>query len=98
VLFEMGDAAGAEDAFARAVEADPGHARAWNNLAHARMQQHRWQEAEAALVRALAIQPDYDVAFTNLARVEQARGNNARAAELATVAERLRQLPSVRDS
>ena len=57
-----------------------------------------WGRAVAHLRVALAIQPDYDVAFTNLARVEQARGNNERAAEYATVAERLRQLPSVRDS
>ncbi|MBC8024152.1 MAG: tetratricopeptide repeat protein, partial [Burkholderiales bacterium] len=85
-------------AFARAVESDPGHARSWNNLAHARIEQGRWQEAEEALMRALAIQPDYEVAFSNLARVAGARGDAARAAEYATIAERLRQLPSGRDS
>jgi tetratricopeptide (TPR) repeat protein len=98
VLIEMGDLAGAESALTRAVQADPAHARSWNNLAHARIERGRWDEAEQALLQALRIQPDYETAFANIARVARARGDEPRAAEYATVAERLRQLPTGRDS
>ncbi|HEX7465464.1 MAG TPA: tetratricopeptide repeat protein, partial [Usitatibacter sp.] len=90
---DLGDASGAESAFARAVAVDPAHARGWNNLAHARLDQGRLDEAEQALKRALAAQPDHALAFLNLARVERSRGNAELARKYDGLAEGLGKAP-----
>ena len=53
-------------AYSRAVQLDPGHARAWNNLGVAYDDQNRFPEAIAAFQRALATQPGYGLAWLNL--------------------------------
>ncbi|MBI5837615.1 MAG: tetratricopeptide repeat protein [Candidatus Eisenbacteria bacterium] len=52
----------------------PGSARAWVNLGVARLSQDRLEEAESALKRALALQPDHDKALSNLALVLRRQG------------------------
>ena len=48
----------------------PGKARAWNNLGYAYQRAGRFRDAEAAYLRALAIDPGYALARGNL---EQSR-------------------------
>ncbi|HEX3062417.1 MAG TPA: tetratricopeptide repeat protein, partial [Usitatibacter sp.] len=84
--FEQRDFEGAEAAFAKALECDPGHARSWNNLSLVRLAQGRLEEAEEAAKRALAIQPDYAFAFVNLAKVAAARGREDERKALEAVA------------
>jgi tetratricopeptide (TPR) repeat protein len=50
------------------VRKSPRKARAWNNLGYAYQQEHRFREAEASYLRALAIDPEYDLARGNLER------------------------------
>ncbi len=53
--YASGDLAGAEDAFRKAVAADPGAAPALNNLAHVLAESGRREDAAAAARRALAL-------------------------------------------
>jgi tetratricopeptide (TPR) repeat protein len=66
VLAQLGDAEGALEEFM--MVGDP--AAAYNNLGVAYLAQKRWREARDAFRRALALNPDYAKAQTNLAEAE----------------------------
>ena len=51
------------------VRKSPGKARAWNNLGYAHDQAGRFRDAEAAYLKALAIDPGYALARGNLTRL-----------------------------
>ena len=59
-----------------------------------RLERGRIDEAEQALKRALAVRPDYPVAFRNLARVAAARGEAREREALELVATRLEAMQS----
>jgi CRISPR-associated protein Csy1 len=79
LLADAGDTNGAIEAFARAVEADPTHARAWNNLGNALRSAGRTAESRSALERAVALQPDNALAWSNLGVVARELGDNVTA-------------------
>lgn len=61
------DFTGAERLLRRAVEKDPAHEWAWNNLGRALVGQRRWAEAVEAYRRQLAVVPAHEYAHGNLA-------------------------------
>jgi tetratricopeptide (TPR) repeat protein len=65
----LGRPADAAAAFARAVAADPGNARALTELGLAELDRGRPKEARAAVERALARDPEYDRSYRVLARI-----------------------------
>ncbi len=79
-----GDAARAEWAFRRALELDPGHLLAHNNLAVLAIRRHDYAAAEQQLAAELSLDPDLALAHLNLGIVRRAQGDfKAAAAELA---------------
>ncbi|SNS36109.1 Tetratricopeptide repeat-containing protein [Granulicella rosea] len=62
-----------------ALEADPGSAVAWNNIAANYEAMHRWDEAIDAARRALALKPDFQLAKNNLAWSESQKRLNVHA-------------------
>ncbi|WP_426689425.1 sulfotransferase [Rhodanobacter ginsengiterrae] len=70
-----GAEAKARQALDAALELAPGHPEAWRlyGILHTRAQRH--DEAQACLQRALAQWPDYALAHSDLASVQQARGD-----------------------
>jgi len=52
----------------------PGNNFAWNNVGHTYMSEGRWAEAEPALRRSIAAEPEYADAWTNLAMVQMNLG------------------------
>jgi tetratricopeptide (TPR) repeat protein len=54
------------DAYARAVELNPGHARAWNNLGAFLDTLNRFKEAQRAFRKAVQVDPSYGLAWLNL--------------------------------
>lgn len=81
-MLELGDDAGAETAFRRAVGADPQARAACNNLAVALTRQGRQAEAEAILREVVSRAPDYADARYNLAGLREKRGDLEEAARL----------------
>ena len=62
----MGEAARAEQSFAKATQSNPGWADAWINYGVACYRQGRVEDAKAAMRRALAVDPGHLVAIANL--------------------------------
>lgn len=52
----------------------PGNNFAWNNVGHTYMSEGRWADAETALRRSIAAEPEYADAWTNLAMVQMNLG------------------------
>ncbi|HVT16451.1 MAG TPA: tetratricopeptide repeat protein [Thermoanaerobaculia bacterium] len=69
----------AEQAFARAREADPRSALGWDGLGRVRLVERRWDEAAAAFRRAIALDPDYRRSHYHLALVDERQGRPAEA-------------------
>jgi Tfp pilus assembly protein PilF len=67
----LGNGAEAADAFRRAVELDPGHGKAWNNLGLALLSLNQIEEAKKAFESTLAIptHPTPEVTALNLAQL-----------------------------
>ena len=87
--FESGDLAGAAQAFERALELDPGFARAHYQLGNVRQDEERWTDAERHFRASLALAPDHaeshnnlGVALQMLARPDEAEACYTRATEL----------------
>ncbi len=78
-LEQSGDPAGAAEGYRRAIEADPGHVRALNNLGACCERLGLRAEAEAAFRRALAAGPDEAIVHYNLARLCHVDGRLAEA-------------------
>jgi hypothetical protein len=75
--FRDRDYAGALEHFARAVETAPGNAEYMNNHAYALLRAGRTDEALVALQEVIAQHPDREVAYSNLAEAQLARGDTA---------------------
>ena len=74
--------------FQAAVDADPRHVRAWNNLGIALQALDRIDEALRAFNYTLTLDPRYPLAHFNLARIHNRRGDGKRALEHAQAAVR----------
>ena len=61
--------------YRQALELEPGHATAWSNLGFALRQLERLDEAEAALNRALSLDPAFEEPHLFLGQVAEARGD-----------------------
>jgi tetratricopeptide (TPR) repeat protein len=75
--FRDRDYAGALEHFARAMEKAPGNAEYMNNHAYALLRAGRTDEALAALQEVIAQHPEREVAYSNLAEAQLARGDSA---------------------
>jgi tetratricopeptide (TPR) repeat protein len=75
--FRDRDYAGALDHFSKAMEKAPGNAEYMNNHAYALLRAGRTDEALAALQEVIAQHPDREVAYSNLAEAQLARGDTA---------------------
>ncbi|WP_067737526.1 O-linked N-acetylglucosamine transferase, SPINDLY family protein [Novosphingobium naphthalenivorans] len=80
-LLALNDNAGAEQAFRRAIEADPNHPASYNNLAISLRKQDRPDEAEAIYREVIARKPDYADAQYNLGNLLQIAERDEEAAE-----------------
>jgi Flp pilus assembly protein TadD len=80
------DFVGAEGEFRKALQADPGSALAYNDLGDVLNNQRRWDEAIAALQKAVALDPSMALAKNNLAYSfeQKAHGGNGGANTEAT--------------
>ncbi len=74
-LLLQGDLRGAEHAFLRATEADPGHPDGWLNVARAMVEEGRTAEAGPYLVRALDLSPGLPRALYFRALARRAAGD-----------------------
>lgn len=74
-LFLQGDLRGAEEAFAKAAEADPGNPDGWVDIGRARYQEGNLAGARMALTRALGIAPSLARAHYFLALVLRQNGD-----------------------
>lgn len=81
-LLALGDNAGAETAFARAIAVDPKASASYNNLAIAQRRQGRMVEAEATYRAVIERAPDYADARYNLANLLEETGRSDEAAQL----------------
>jgi tetratricopeptide (TPR) repeat protein len=70
---ETGQWVEAERAFRASIALGDGLAQPWGNLGMSLMMQERYDEAEAAIKRALVIEPDYAIAKGNLAALPEIR-------------------------
>ncbi len=77
----LGDAAGAEEAFLRALEIDPAREDTRGNLALALCVQEKWTEAREQLNKLLAVNQTDSRLWALLARVEKNMGNLGAAVE-----------------
>ncbi len=66
VLHELGDDAGAERCYDRALDIDPGNGRVWNNFGVLLFGSERFTEARSAFEKSLTLIPDFDDALYNL--------------------------------
>jgi tetratricopeptide (TPR) repeat protein len=73
LLMEAGEWEEAEQAFRAAIAMDDCLPQPWGNLGICLMMQERYDEAEAALKRALVIDPRYTLAKNNLAALPEIR-------------------------
>ncbi|MCJ2187223.1 O-linked N-acetylglucosamine transferase, SPINDLY family protein [Novosphingobium beihaiensis] len=80
-LLALNNYAGAEQAFRRAIEADPNHPASYNNLAISLRKQERLSEAEAIYREVIARKPGYADAQYNLANLLQIAERDEEAAE-----------------
>ncbi|MCJ2179387.1 tetratricopeptide repeat protein [Novosphingobium album (ex Hu et al. 2023)] len=80
-LLGLNDYADAEQAFRRAIEADPNHPASYNNLAISLRKQERPDEAETIYRDVIARKPDYADAQYNLANLLQIAERDEEAAE-----------------
>jgi len=74
-LLLQGDLKGAQYAFERVTEAEPGYADGWINIARALVQEGQTEAARPHLERALGINPSLGRAQFFMAMVEKAAGN-----------------------
>lgn len=74
LLQQAGDAAGAGEAYAKVVAANPGDWEIWNNLGNARRETGDLEGAADALGRAVRLQPRIAAAWLNYAAVLSALG------------------------
>lgn len=74
-LFRRNDFQGAVDAFRRAVELDPGNARAYVSLGSAYMRLNRQAEAARAFRRAIDLNPDDATAYVGLGQTHKLSGD-----------------------
>ena len=65
-LFELGKEAEAEARYSRALELDPGHPEAANNLGVVKFSRKQYDEARALFARAVMSRADYLDAWFNL--------------------------------
>ena len=72
-LTEAGEWKEAEQAFQASIAMDDCLPQPWGNLGISMMMQERYDEAEAALKRALVIDPQYTLAKNNLAALPEIR-------------------------
>jgi Flp pilus assembly protein TadD len=85
-LLLQGDLKGAEYAFKKVTEAEPGYADGWINVARALIQEGETEAAKPYLQKALEINPDLGRIYFFRAMVEKAAGNyDAALADLRTV-------------
>ena len=78
-LTDLGDYAGAVDAFKRVIEKQPKWVFAMNELGIAYRKQENFKDASAAFRRAVATDGKYVIAYYNLAEAEFRSGNKAEA-------------------
>lgn len=76
---ELGDAAGAADAFSRLLEHKPDHAESWFNLGYVQEQRDNLVEAERCFRRAVELEATLDRAWYGLALVQIRTGELAQA-------------------
>ncbi len=79
VYLRRGDSSAGIGAFTRALKLDSENAALLCNLAVGYMQEKRWDEASAALKRAILLSPELELAFFHLATTELAREDVAAA-------------------
>ena len=87
-LLLQGDLKGAEYAFQRVTEADPGFADGWVNVARALVQEGQTEAAKSYLERALEIDPDLARAHFFLAKTQRADGDYDAALESLLIVEK----------
>lgn len=78
---EQGRLADAIEAYVRAIELNPGHAPAHNNLGVVLRQMNHLDEAESCFRQAIALDPNYADAYRNLGVVHQKKERNEAAAQ-----------------
>ncbi len=74
-LTDLGDYAGAVDAFKRVIDKQPKWVFAMNELGIAYRKQDNFKDASAAFRKAVATEPKYAIAYYNLAEAEFRAGN-----------------------
>ncbi len=74
-----GDLDGAIALYRAALEQDPGFADAWEGLSMALADKEQWEEAIAAARKVVELNPEEQLAYTNLSRIYQRAGNIAEA-------------------
>jgi tetratricopeptide (TPR) repeat protein len=79
IRYAQSDRGGALEAFGRAVECDPHHPQASNNLGLVLLEQGRLQAAADAFLRAIDANPGYAIACNNLGKVFDQAGDWAAA-------------------
>ena len=87
-LLLQGDLKGAEYAFQRVTEADPGFADGWVNVARALVQEGQTEAAKSYLERALEIDPDLARSHFFLAKTQRADGDYNAALESLLIVEK----------
>jgi len=88
-LLLQGDLKGAEYAFQRVTEAEPGYADGWLNVARALIREGEVEAAKPYIQKALAIDPSLGRIYFFRAMIEKAEGNyGAALASLRTVADK----------
>ncbi|MDD5307627.1 MAG: tetratricopeptide repeat protein [Deltaproteobacteria bacterium] len=81
VMLAMNNVAGAEGAFRKAIEAEPGRGTAFLGLGRALLSQNKTADAKTALEKAIEIVPNLADAYLLLADIEYASGNTDAALE-----------------
>lgn len=70
-----GDLDGAIECYRQALALDPTFADAWEGLSMALADKELWDEAIAAAHKVVELNPDEQLAYTNLSRIYQRAGN-----------------------
>lgn len=82
-LIAEGDLEGAVAAYREALKIDPGYTDALEGLSMALADLERWEEAIEAALRVVELDPDEQLAYTNLSRIYQRAGDVPKAEEWA---------------
>lgn len=70
-----GDVDGAIAKYREAIAVDAAFADAWEGLSMALADKQEWEEAIAAAIKVTELNPDEQLAFTNVSRIYQRAGN-----------------------